>query len=573
MNLTIGKEILAALLCTALLPTGILGIYGGLQLKRFLDKEIINYNQELVRQAGRKLDYLAEDIATAQKQLIVHTISSPLFFQYSEIPLSERIREIKDTNSFLDTLRQVYPFIESIYLIDNHQRVYSSLLDFDREKLLSSSWVEELFNQPYGYRIIPLHIAGYAAASEDDPVSTTISFVRKVTRMGNPEEGTLIQIDLEERLIAETLEEYPLGSNGYIMLLDGDGQVLGSSMGEGGIIPPVRRGMQEFSFTLENFDWTLVARLWPKELFYGRGITLWIFMVLVFSILVLSVFFSIVVSRRITGPLHRVIDAMEQMGSGDFSRRLPEVANSDLRSLVKGINRMSDHLQVLITNIARKEEEKNRAQMNALQAQINPHFLYNTLDVIRGISQAQGNQEVVDITASLAKVFRFSIGTKEVVTVARELENIEHYLKIQEYRFGDRFRVEYQIEEGISECPTVKLILQPLVENAFKYGLEECRRDGLLVIRGKRVEDLILLSVENNGPDIDPLRAEEINAKFRNGIAERNVERVGGMGLYNVDARLKLHFGYSSGVFIKSRIGGGTEVTLTFPYRIGIEED
>ena len=275
------------------------------------------------------------------------------------------------------------------------------------------------------------------------------------------------------------------------------------------------------------------------------------------------------VSRRITGPLYSVIGAMDQLGDGNLSHHLPEPSNSDLSCLVNGINRMSDRLQMLITNAELKEKEKNRARLNALQAQINPHFLYNTLDVVRGISQASGNDDVVFITASLAKVFRYSVGSEEMVPVEMELENTRNYLTIQHYRFPNRFRVEYRIDPMVPKCRTVKSVLQPLVENAFRHSLEEFRGEGLLILHGRTEGSMVKLVVENNGPSISTEKADSLNRFFGNGTSieggnSRNSSRTG-LGLHNVDTRLKLHFGKSSGVEILPREGGGTVVSLSFP--------
>lgn len=572
-SLTIRKEILAALLVTAFLPTIVVGFYGGWQLKRFLDNEKISYNKELVRQTGRKLDYIAEDISIAQRLLIVHVISSPLFNNYEEISISERIKEIKESNAYLDTLRQAFPFIEAIYIIDNKNRVYSSLTEFNRGKLLSAAWIKDLTTEQYGNIIIPLHPATYSVFSDSDPVPHTVSVVRKVSKMGNKEDSSIIQIDLNEKLISEILGEYPLDNKGYLQLVDNNNQqIISSTMDLRKKELVSSEEFHEFSFSLENFNWILVAHIHSSKLLTEKKLVIWTFIILIFFVLILAAFFSIAVARRITGPLTRVIIAMDSMGRGDFTYRLPEVTNRDLLSLIRGMNRMNDHLQVLVTNIARKEEEKNRAWINALQAQINPHFLYNTLDVIRGIAQAKGNEDVVNIAAALAKLFRYNIRTKEFVPVSKELEHIQQYLKIQEYRFGNRFRIEYDIDEKIRDCQIIKLILQPLIENAFKHGLEECRKDGLLIISGEISGKYIIISIINNGPLVDKKKIDELNYSFRRNKSIEKEVNDAGLGLSNVDSRLKLNFGFESGLNIKPRDSGGVIVELKFPYMLYEEE-
>ena len=564
LKLTIGKEILVALLCTALIPTVILGLYGGWQLNRFTEEKIISYNRELLTQVGRKLDYLAGNVEAAQKQLIAHIISSPLFYRRDELNIIERIESIKKTQGLLNTLRQIHPFIHSLYLIDSQWNVYSSLNEFNKEKLLNKHWIIEIRSVPYEFREVPLHPSDYASIGQEESTESTMSFVRKISLTGNRGDGAIIQVDLAENVLRGFLDEFPLEDGGFLRLMNEDTVLM---IYKSGLRKPKK--MHQLSYRLSNINWTLQSGVPIDRHPFGKEMPIWIFTVLCASVLILSVIISIMVSRRITGPLYSVIGAMDQLGDGNLSHHLPEPSNSDLSCLVNGINRMSDRLQMLITNAELKEKEKNRARLNALQAQINPHFLYNTLDVVRGISQASGNDDVVFITASLAKVFRYSVGSEEMVPIEMELENTKNYLTIQHYRFPNRFRVEYRIDPMIPKCRTVKSVLQPLVENAFRHSLEEFRGEGLLILHGRTEGGMVKLVVENNGPSISTEKADSLNRFFGSGASiegenSRNSSRTG-LGLHNVDTRLKLHFGKSSGVEILPREGGGTAVSLSFP--------
>lgn len=464
----------------------------------------------------------------------------------------------------LNTLRQIHPFIHSLYLIDSQWNVYSSLNDFNKEKLINKHWIIELRSVPYEFREVPLHPSDYASIDQRENNESTMSFVRKISLTGNTGDGAVIQVDLAENVLRKFLDEFPLENGGSLRLMNEDTVLM---IYESGSRKPKK--MYQLSYRLSNIDWTLQSGVPIDRHPFGRGMPIWIFIVLCASVLILSVIISIMVSRRITGPLYSVIGAMDQLGDGNLSHHLPEPSNSDLSCLVNGINRMSDRLQMLITNAELKEKEKNRARLNALQAQINPHFLYNTLDVVRGISQASGNDDVVFITASLAKVFRYSVGSEEMVPIEMELENTRNYLTIQHYRFPNRFRVEYRIDPMVPKCRTVKSVLQPLVENAFRHSLEEFRGEGLLILHGRTEGSMVKLVVENNGPSISTEKADSLNRFFGNGTSieggnSRNSSRTG-LGLHNVDTRLKLHFGKSSGVEILPREGGGTVVSLSFP--------
>lgn len=214
-----------------------------------------------------------------------------------------------------------------------------------------------------------------------------------------------------------------------------------------------------------------------------------------------------------------------------------------------------------------------QAEFLALQNQINPHFLYNTLEAIRGDALGAGMENIADITEALSVFFRYTITeTNNLVTIGEELDNVENYFKIQQYRFGEKLSIEVRIcdeEENILQMQCPKLSLQPVIENAIFHGLERKREKGRISLLLEIVDENLHISISDNGIGIEEKRLAELNERFERAsvgyIVEEGEGEKGGIALKNVCRRIKLLFGEQYGLHVDSILGIGTKVTLVLP--------
>lgn len=211
---------------------------------------------------------------------------------------------------------------------------------------------------------------------------------------------------------------------------------------------------------------------------------------------------------------------------------------------------------------------KKQAELNALQSQINPHFLYNTLDSIRGQLMAEDLIDAADIIESLSKLFRYSINPKAIYnTLEQELDNVENYMRIIRYRFGDRFILKKVIDpqnDSIFNCEIPKLTLQPLVENAIQHGLEPKANNGIIIIRAFLSDAALHISVEDNGVGVKDSILDELNDKFSRGAVVQE-KQSSGIALVNVNERIRLLYGAKYGLHVNSAEGMGTEIHILLP--------
>ena len=271
--------------------------------------------------------------------------------------------------------------------------------------------------------------------------------------------------------------------------------------------------------------------------------------------------YSIRLSRSITAPLEELCRRAERVDAGDLTVQEPVPSEiREIRTLSEGMEQMIGRLDDQMGEIRRRQESLRRTELALLQAQINPHFLYNTMDTIIWLIEADKQQEAVEMVANLSSFFRHSLSKGEDgITLAEEERHVRSYLQIQHARYQDIMEYILDIDPGLHDAMLPKLTLQPLVENALYHGIKLKRAKGTIRITATLADGCVLLRVEDNGVGITPQRL----AQLRDAMERQ--ERVG-FGLSAVNQRLRLQFGPEYGLRLDSEEGQGTTVTARIPY-------
>lgn len=271
--------------------------------------------------------------------------------------------------------------------------------------------------------------------------------------------------------------------------------------------------------------------------------------------------YSIRLSRSITAPLEELCRRARRVDAGDLTVQEPVPSEiREIRTLSEGMEQMIGRLDDQMGEIKRRQESLRRTELALLQAQINPHFLYNTMDTIIWLIEADKQQEAVEMVANLSSFFRHSLSKGEdVITLAEEERHVRSYLQIQHARYQDIMEYILDIDPGLHDAMLPKLTLQPLVENALYHGIKLKRAKGTIRITATLADGCVLLRVEDNGVGITPQRL----AQLRDAMERQ--ERVG-FGLSAVNQRLRLQFGPEYGLRLDSEEGQGTTVTARIPY-------
>ena len=280
---------------------------------------------------------------------------------------------------------------------------------------------------------------------------------------------------------------------------------------------------------------------------------------------IISIAMCLPLSQQIFSPIQRLQQAFGKLERDDLSVQLSISREDELGELAKEFNHMVQALKQNREELVRNQRELNEAQIRMLQAQLNPHFLCNTLDTMKWISKINNVPQVALMSTNLADILRFCISAEELVPLYREVEVLERYIEIQRIRLSDGFTFHVTLPEELADCMVPKMILQPIVENAIIHGLNGVKDSRILVEAARTAEGMLRITVTDNGLGLPPHMAGKPYSRDK--ALDGNH-----LGLYNVDTILRKHYGDGCGLYLDKGPGGvGTAVTATLPIRM--EED
>ncbi|WP_274652007.1 sensor histidine kinase [Paenibacillus humicola] len=319
-------------------------------------------------------------------------------------------------------------------------------------------------------------------------------------------------------------------------------------------------------YRMATQNWYIVE-LTPYKLISGPGNA--IKRVTFYSIaasLAVCVLFIVLFGARVLEPLKRIRELMRQVERENFNLEMKVQGNDEIALLAGSFNRMSHRLNELINEVHVSKLKQKDAELKALEEQINPHFLYNTLDLIYWMSRMEQAYETSVMVNSLSQLFRIGLNSgSRFTTVAKEVEHIEHYILIQQKRYEETIDFSIDLEPKTRDCRVTKMVLQPIVENAIRHGIEPGGGDGRVEIRIFREGDDLVYLVSDDGEGIDGASVQA--------VLDRPTEKQRGLGLKNIHDRIKLNCGSRYGVEFRSASGQGTAVTVRQPFRKGTVSD
>lgn len=274
-----------------------------------------------------------------------------------------------------------------------------------------------------------------------------------------------------------------------------------------------------------------------------------------------------VLSAKLMQPLNNMTHAMEKVRSGDLSVRMDSTRADEFGQLSRDFDDMTKALKVYVDLRSKQQQELSESNIAMMQAQLNPHFLYNTLDTIKWVAKANHIPELAVLSSSLAKILRASISPEIFVSLSKEMEFINNYIEIQKIRFPENFTFDAEVPIELEDAIVPKLILQPIVENAIVHGLKD-RTNGHIFLNAYEQSGRLVIYVEDDGCGMDENMLSILNTR-------NNKELKGHIGFYNVDAIIRLHYGLNYGLHAENIAEGGVRITMELPLNLKLagEED
>lgn len=393
--------------------------------------------------------------------------------------------------------------------------------------------------------------------------------------LNKQEKETMISMDIRFSSIANYVDEIGIGQHGYCFIVDEKGNIVyhpqqqliycGLKEENTQEIRSLSDGVYTYSnviytlHTLKNSTWRIVGVSYVDEMITNKVEHMVYILANLVLIVLLTAFISgMILSKAFSKPAKSLTMAMGafERDTKDFKFK-PVEGSCEINALSDSFAHMVLQIQELMEKVRQEEITLRKAELNALQAQINPHFLYNTLDSIAWMCEEGRNKEASEMVGDLAKLFRISISKgHELITIEREVQHAESYLKIQKYRYGNSFTYKIDVEPCCYQYMCNKIILQPLIENALYHGLDMVD-DGKITIGVYQKDDEIILSVDDNGIGMTHEECEE--------ILHKEASHKAGIGIKNVDDRIKIYFGNQYGLSITSELDYGTKIKIRMP--------
>ncbi len=446
--------------------------------------------------------------------------------------------------------------------------------------LNTQEWYATALEKPNGPILTSSHVQ-HIISGERPWVITLSRGIRD--RSGSGEKEGVFFIDLNYSAISGLCDQSTVGTKGYAFILDAKGNIvyhpqqqqlynelqtenisLIMDTDEDTVLTGTGNDGKLYSISRsEKTGWTVVDCTSVKELLSKSRQAQSVYVLTAIILVIVALLFSRFMARSITLPIQKLRDSMKKVQEGDFSVSDVVVdSKNEIGSLTKSFDVMTHRIHELMEQNVHEQEEKRKSELKALQSQINPHFLYNTLDSIIWMAEGKKNEEVVLMTASLARLLRQSISNEdEVVPIANEVEYARGYLTIQKMRYKDKLEFQIEVDSSILYIPLIKLVLQPIIENAIYHGLKYKESKGLLIVKGFMKDGNAVLQVIDDGVGMDEETLAHIYDKHKVNYHSN------GVGVYNVQKRLKLYYGEDYGITYTSELGKGTTATITIPGR------
>lgn len=475
--------------------------------------------------------------------------------------------------------------VQSVNFISNNGNLFSSSTMFIKSESINENIKSKIFSK-IGKKPLKMIWMGEVSplimrdGAEDYP---GIMAVRKIISAKTGDEQGIIVINFKEGFLSKIVNTSIAGIKAKVMVMDDEGRYLltdsplllfqkaepevikfsSASLSGHGKINLLGKSYLGVYNTSINSGWKILVLVTEEDLL-ERNKGLFKYTMIIITVGGLAfIGVSILAALWISWPITELTTVMETAADGDLGVRMQINAIDEIQKLVGSFNKMMTRIQELVEKNRAIEREKNLAEIKALQMQINPHFLYNTLNSIYSLSKQYGVKPVMDMTYSLSGMFRIIFSqTEDTVTIRESVEQLKHYVTIQKIRFEDKLNVIFDIEEEIYGCKVPRLLIQPLVENSIVHGIEKKKGKGEVNIIGYRMNEMIKIIVQDDGVGIEEKRLVQIRKMLESDETKEDKDMI---ALKNVNRRLKLNYGNEFGLNIFSAEGRGTTVELLLP--------
>lgn len=578
------------LILIGIIPLLVMGIAIYNAYAESIKENLLSNMYRTTMSVGRGIENIYADMIDNTKYLYEYRITGyDYFYELMEDDSIQEKRRMVMMSGILESILYRNPYIDHVFFIAADGRQYSVVRSSEAELASEAAarWNRQYYNRELKEpQLIPTHLTEYYYYPQrlDFTIARNIRNTKTIQSADEEVLGTLY-IDVNIKALSDVVNETELrgGSEMYIVdrkekvfVYHQDSGRINQQLGElEAYIPEMDQeyqyiladGMYYIYNDIEGTDWMVIHKIprYNLENSYQeiRSNTILIICISVILLLFLYYFYS----KKTNKPILQLKTAMEKVQNGELDTRVEVYSNDEIGFLAKGMNQMTKNLQEHIKRVYIAEIRQREAEIKTLKTQIQPHYLYNTLDVIRMTAVMNDDYQTAGLLDGLSGQLKYLIGgAREIVTLRDEIENVENYFKIVRVRYENRFGLDINVNEDFLDLRVPQLILQPVVENSVKYGLRPKEENGIIAINVQVEGERLLISVMDNGLGMSQQKLREVQELLENKETVKHARsKKASIGLKNAHDRIKLILGEEYGMEIISYEGMGTIVKFSLP--------
>lgn len=599
-NMPLRYQLMLLFLLFAIVPSVGLGLLVNWTVERVVERQVEGHTMQLIGKVNEALNSKMENLQN-MTYLIAFDPDIDAFMN-DKMPLNDeagiepmnmdtnaeteqnRLYGIKQTLQGFTTL---YPEIAGIVLVNaNGDYISNEMYPRAEQSLIQENWYQKASANPGIFMVLgqpkERNLTTHVRYKDDEIVSVA----RSITDEASGRVRGVIMIDLKLRSVSQAARNVTLGKSGYVMVTDAEGQSVYKPehpliehiptdwfpSGESGTFTAdTEGGTLLFMYQSSTFTGWRTVGVFPTRDSISEVRQIQFYVVsFVFVVCLFGLSASLWFSRSIAQPIFRLMSYMRRAETGNLRPGRWSDRADEIGMLGNSYNRMLAQIRQLISLNELRERQKRDAEMRSLQEHIKPHFLYNTLDTIHWMARKEGAEDVSGMVGALSRLFRIGLSKgQDYIPLHSELEHMTSYLQIQQTRYRDRLQYTLNIPEELRDLFVLKLLLQPLIENAIYHGIKGRRGPGHIRVEARLEHNRLLLTVQDNGAGMSNERLAEMQQLLEAPLASLEASSPGmtgkSYGMLNVQARLRLSFGDEYGIELESQEGEGTSVTIIHP--------
>ncbi len=575
------QRIFLGFLIISIIPIALVGVYSNSNYEKSITSKLNSYSGQLVQEITKNVKNETDQYEKLSESIIMNDYVQDGILKFGELNDVEK-------NNLMDNLTN--KFSRELF---NYKNVKSISIRFpDGNTFYDLGY--EIFNEGDVKDIIK-HTDNaigntYWTSLKSNLGNSCIVLSRVVySKYKYMQKQGYLLIVIDERIFAQnTYKNIDLGSGSDLFIMKSNGAVISSqsdNVKKGSVLSDNNLKNQIFNNYLKNnktfryssdegdfliagtflpsLDWYIVGRV-PYSFISSQSSEVRNNVIIVSIIAIAaSILLSLIIYASVSVPLKSLLTSAKRIRDGRLEEKIEDQYNDEISELSFNIKTMVERLKALIVEVELQQSRKREAELKMLQAQINPHFLFNTLNSLKWSAMLSGNKTLEDGLGALSGLLKDTILNKEeIISLEKEIENLNNYATIQAIRYANSFNINYDIEKGLEKSMIIKFILQPIVENSIIHGIDDDERTVNINISARSMEDLLLIEIADDGKGFNPESIDNSTSK----------NKLSGIGIDNVNERIRLNFGDGFGLTTKSRRGEGTVTDIILPLNIWEEE-